>query len=249
MAKWLLLFALAVGAGSVWAAELESITVSNESKRYFVRSVAMLDAPIDAVYDTLIDFDNYEAFSSVYDDARWLTRNEDDSGEIYTYTRGCILFVCRGFGRTETVVATKPTFIETRVDPARSKVRFGVSVWNIEAVDDKTKLEFALDFEPDFWVPPVVGPFVVKKYLRKGGVDALNRIEVLAKEKVGTDEPSEPDSQSPSPSQTPAHSPSQANSAYTHDQAGASTQTRARSLVKASADSLAQAPRAATPAQ
>ncbi len=183
MTRGLLLTALAIACSLTWSAELDTIEVSNERKRYFVRSVATLDAPIDAVYDTLIDFDEYEKFSSVYDDARWLFRNEDDSGEIYTFTRGCILFVCRGFGRTETVIARKPNYIETRVDPARSKVRYGVSLWNIEAVGNKTRLEFALDFEPDFWVPPIIGPFVVKKFLRKGGVDALNRIEVLAKKK------------------------------------------------------------------
>lgn len=174
---------LALPSTGARAAELDSINVSHEDKRYFVRSVATLDAPIEDVYDTLIDFDNYEAFSSVYHDARWLERNPDDSGEIYTYTRGCILFVCRGFGRTETVVATRPTFIETRVDPERSKVRYGVSIWNIEAVDERTRIEFALDFEPDFWVPPLLGPIVVKSYLRKGGVEALDRIETLAQQR------------------------------------------------------------------
>lgn len=174
---------LFVCGGLTQAAELDSISVSNEGKRYFVRSSATLDAPIEHVYDTLIDFDNYEEFSSVYHDARWLQRNADDSGEIYTYTRGCVLFVCRGFGRTESVVAVRPTFIETKVDPARSKVRYGTSVWNIEAVDDKTSIAFELDFEPDFWVPPVIGPFVIKKYLRKGGVDALDRIEALAQQR------------------------------------------------------------------
>ncbi len=183
MVRAWLLSTLALSCSLAWAAELDSIEVSNERKRYFVRSSATLDASIDAVYNTLIDFDEYEKFSSVYDDARWLTRNADDSGEIYTYTRGCILFVCRGFGRTETVLATKPTFIETRVDPTRSKVRYGTSVWNLEAVGDKTRLDFAFDFEPDFWVPPVVGPYVVKKVLRKGGVDALDRIEALARQK------------------------------------------------------------------
>ena len=178
-----MVFALCVYGGLVQSAELDSIKVRYEDKRYFVNSSATLDAPIEHVYDTLIDFDNYEEFSSVYHDAKWLERNADDSGEIYTYTRGCIVFMCRGFGRTESVVATRPTFIETRVDPTRSKVRYGFSVWNIEALDDKTKIDFALEFEPDFWVPPLIGPFVVKKYLHKGGVDVLDRIEVLAQQR------------------------------------------------------------------
>jgi hypothetical protein len=35
--------------------------------------------------------------------------------------------------------------------------------------------------EPDFWVPPVIGPWVLKRELRAGGERALYRIERLAR--------------------------------------------------------------------
>jgi hypothetical protein len=34
--------------------------------------------------------------------------------------------------------------------------------------------------EPDFWVPPVVGPWFLKRTLMRGGTRAINRIERIA---------------------------------------------------------------------
>lgn len=178
----LLFSALAVT--TVGAASLLELSVGAKAKRYQVRSKAILAAPVEAVYDTLIDFDEYEKFSSVYKDARWIHRDEQDSGEMYTYTRGCILFFCKGFERYESVESVVNESIITRVLPEKSDVKFGYSEWKLEAAEESTVIYFDLDFEPDFWVPPVVGPFVVKRMLRKNSVDALNRIEVLAKARV-----------------------------------------------------------------
>ena len=38
------------------------------------------------------------------------------------------------------------------------------------------------NFEMDlgFWVPPVIGPYYIKRTLKRGGEDAIQRIEALA---------------------------------------------------------------------
>jgi hypothetical protein len=35
--------------------------------------------------------------------------------------------------------------------------------------------------EPDFWLPPFVGPWFLERTLARGGVDAVDRIEELAR--------------------------------------------------------------------
>lgn len=197
MAKYFaVLLGLVVATGlmipDAQSAALETIKVSNTKKRFFVNSKAVLDAPLEDVYDTLIDFDNYERFSSVYHDAHWVERNDDDSGEIYTYTRGCIVFFCKGFERTESVEATPHSTIKTIVDAERSDAVHGISTWDLVDVEGGTEVTFALEFEPKFWVPPVIGPFMVKRMLKKNGKDALVRIEVLAQER-GRDNATAPD--------------------------------------------------------
>lgn len=34
--------------------------------------------------------------------------------------------------------------------------------------------------EPDFWVPPLIGPWIIKRTLKVDGMDAIGRIEALA---------------------------------------------------------------------
>jgi hypothetical protein len=41
---------------------------------------------------------------------------------------------------------------------------------------------FRLEFEPDFWVPPLLGPIVLKHALKGDGASAAKKIEALAQE-------------------------------------------------------------------
>jgi hypothetical protein len=35
--------------------------------------------------------------------------------------------------------------------------------------------------QPKFWVPPAIGPFIIKRKLKNDGGDAIDRIEAIAK--------------------------------------------------------------------
>jgi hypothetical protein len=51
-------------------------------------------------------------------------------------------------------------------------------------------MTYKLEMEPDFFVPPVVGPWYLKRTLSQGGLRAVTRIERLARERDGR--PNEP---------------------------------------------------------
>jgi hypothetical protein len=54
-------------------------------------------------------------------------------------------------------------------------------------------MKYRLEMEPDFWVPPLIGPWYLKRTLSHGGVRAVSRIERLARELDGLPvEPVEP---------------------------------------------------------
>ena len=54
------------------AAKLESVRVDVKAKRYTVRSVVTIDAPIEAVYEVLADYDQFERVSSIFKDSRYI---------------------------------------------------------------------------------------------------------------------------------------------------------------------------------
>jgi len=46
---------------------------------------------------------------------------------------------------------------------------------------------YRLTMEPAFWVPPAIGPYLIKRKLRNDGGDAINRIEEIARQVAMSD--------------------------------------------------------------
>jgi hypothetical protein len=55
----------------------------------------------------------------------------------------------------------------------------------LEPDGDGTKMTYKVELEPDFFVPPVIGPWYLKRTLSQGGLRAVTRIERLARELDG----------------------------------------------------------------
>ena len=79
----------------------------------------------------------------------------------------------RALGRHETAVVAV-------TDPERSNFKLATERWQLRPEKGGTLLIYEFDMEPDFWVPPVIGPFYIKRALMSGGSRAVERIEALA---------------------------------------------------------------------
>ena len=90
-------------------------------------------------------------------------------------------FFCKSMRRVERLEAEEPRFIRTVTLPERSDFEYATSEWLLEPEGHGTKVTYKLEMQPDFWVPPVVGPWFLKRTLMEGGTRAVNRIERLAR--------------------------------------------------------------------
>ena len=61
-----------------------------------------------------------------------------------------------------------------------------------DRVEEGTLLTYKFEMVPDFWVPPLLGPYLIKRALITGGRKAANRLEVIAIEEAVTQTVSEP---------------------------------------------------------
>jgi hypothetical protein len=55
--------------------------------------------------------------------------------------------------------------------------------WTFEPEGAGTVVVYTFEFEPKFWIPPLIGPYVLQNKLKKDSVRALRRIEALAQER------------------------------------------------------------------
>ena len=72
------------------------------------------------------------------------------------------------------------TDIEAIVDPEKSDFKYSDERWELVERKEKTLLIYEFEMEPAFWIPPLIGPFYIRRALRAGAVDAVDRIEALA---------------------------------------------------------------------
>lgn len=164
------------------AAELRSVEFDRLEDRYVFESEAWFDVGVEAIYDVLLDYDLSEQFSSAIDAARNLPPDEEGRRRFYVRNRGCVLLFCKSFERTGTIEHEPYTSISASVDPAVSDFEFSDETWTFRPEDDGTTVHYRVEFEPKFWVPPVIGPWVIRRTLASHGGDAIDRIEAIARE-------------------------------------------------------------------
>lgn len=105
---------------------------------------------------------------------------------------GCVLIWCESFVRIGYLRLEPLHRIEAITDPDRSDFLFSRERWELKEVDGGTLLTYEFEMVPDFWVPPVVGPYFIKRALKSGGAKAADRIERIAIEEQVTRTASEP---------------------------------------------------------
>ena len=165
---------------SVLAADLEEVTVDRVDGRYVLESQAMFDTTVEELYSVLVDYDQFEKFTSAFTESRNEAPDEKGRPQFYNAMEGCVLFFCVTFERYGHLELRPKSRIEAIVDPERSDFKYSVESWDITRVDGRTEMIYRFEMEPDFWVPPVIGPYYIRRALRDGAVRAVNRIEAVA---------------------------------------------------------------------
>jgi hypothetical protein len=172
-------------------ATLRDIDVSRDNDRYRVAADTHLAASPEAIRKVLLDFDadGYQRISEIYKESSYLPPDLDGTPLVYTRVEGCLIGFCRSMSRVERLEVVTPRFIRSRVVPERSDFKYSLAEWTFEPEDGGTRVTYRMEMEPDFWLPPFVGPWFLKRTLLKGAPAAIDQIESLAIEDQATTEP------------------------------------------------------------
>ena len=171
---------LAFGLHSSVAANLETVSVDRVDGRFVLHSETLLDATPAQLYAVLTDYDLFTKFTSAIDESRNVEPDDEGRPRFYTRMEGCVLLFCVTFERHGHLELEPETLITAIVDPEQSDFKYSVETWELIKHEEGTRLVYNFEMEPDFWVPPIVGPFYIRRALRAGAVDAVDRIEALA---------------------------------------------------------------------
>jgi hypothetical protein len=169
-------------AFSARTATLNSLEVTRDDGRYELHADTFLAAAPADIYGVLLEYedDKFQRISSVYKESRYLDPEPDGTPIVFTLMEGCVMFFCMQMERTERLEKEEFKFIRTQAIPEKSNFRYSRSEWTFAAAEGGTRMTYSMVMEPDFFVPPIVGPFILKRILRSGGARVISRIERIA---------------------------------------------------------------------
>lgn len=164
------------------AAEMRSVHVDYEGGYYSLVSEAWFDAGIDELFAVFSRWDLSPNFSSAVVEAHDIDADEHGRPGFYVRNRGCILFFCKSLVRQGHVELERNVVLRAFADPRYSDFTLSNETWEFSEDDGGTTVVYRLRMQPDFWVPPAIGPYLIKRKLSNDGGQALDRIEAIARQ-------------------------------------------------------------------
>jgi hypothetical protein len=175
--------ALALGmaaASEAEAARIDVLEVAHRKGVYTVRAAARLDAAPAAVFAALVDYDHLARLSpSILESRRVGTR--PDGALVFVRSRACAAWFCRELILTQLVTAGGGRIVALAL-PETSNVSHGRTEWTVGTDGAGTRLAWAAELAPTFYVPPLLGPWLVKAALKREAQRLATGIERTARE-------------------------------------------------------------------
>jgi len=137
------------------------------------------NAPASRVIEVITDYQNLTELNSLIKSSRLLPSPEQGIDRVELITEGCMLFFCKKIRRVEDVKVEEGLGITSVIIPSLSDFKSGDTQWTFTAQNQNTVVTFQASMVPDFWMPPFVGPYMLKKQLHKQLRYTANKINLL----------------------------------------------------------------------
>lgn len=176
---------LCIGVYPVRAAEVNRLDVSKDGHTYRITFDGVVDAPAQKVYGLLSDYARLDSLSPVIVTVTVQPTPQGAGPRVRSLLRTCIFLFCKEVIEVEDVTEASGQIIAAEIVPGAGDFASGHSRWRIEAVGAHTRLHYEATRTPSFWVPPVLGPWMIKAAMRKHLESSVATLERVVNEGTG----------------------------------------------------------------
>ncbi len=170
----------AAGAGPARGAQVLDATLHRNGQTYRVDIRARIEAPEAAVRRIVTDYSHLSELNPAIKSSKVLAVYGPGSSRVRTVTHACVLFFCKDIVQVQDVKVMPDGEVVATTVPALSDFKSAVARWRLSRVDDATVMDFSARFVPSFWVPPLIGPWLIRHKLSDEMAKTAQRIEQIA---------------------------------------------------------------------
>ncbi len=162
------------------ASTLEHLEVTHVGKRYQVVMHARMQTSAARAYAVFTDFTRLPEINDAIIKAQPIAGAAPGAQRLHTQVRVCFLRFCWVLDQVQDMRIQPPEAVTADVVPDLSNLRYGKASWRIWDERGEASLVFEAVLEPDFWVPPLIGPWIMERKLRQEAIDTAEGIERIA---------------------------------------------------------------------
>jgi hypothetical protein len=168
------LWVLVLFAVSAHAAEVSDVQVTRNGARFLIDMHIAIDAPAPAVFRALQDYAAMARYNPDLQAVR-VELTPAHRVRLFTTIHTCVLIFCKTMHQEQIMTATASAdggILDAELLPYGGDFKGGRGLWVVKPCPTArgvTCLDVRIELVPAFWVPPVLGPWVIG---RKMGEEA-----------------------------------------------------------------------------
>jgi len=176
---------LLLGAGrGVLAGEIRHSESNYRNGEYNIEIAVLIEGDMETVYGITTDYNQMSRLNRIIRESELIGREYRNGIEVVRrklVTRTCILVFCFNATLVEDTWEPEYGVIKTVFVPEESDFEYGESEWQMVRIDEThTLINYHSRFKPDFWIPPLIGPLVVRQKMLTAARETIHRIENIA---------------------------------------------------------------------
>lgn len=162
------------------AGDLTELQVTEEDGIYNMKMVMLVHVQAKYVHKVLTDYTHIYRLNPSITESHVLPSPGPGLTRVKTVMTGCVAFFCRDVGRVEDIRELGPGKLRAVIVPELSSLLSGTAEWDIQPMGNQTRVVYQATMEPDFFIPPLIGPIFVKENIRGELIASFNRIECVS---------------------------------------------------------------------
>ncbi len=170
------LLLLIVGVSRAMALNIDDLRITKQGRAYQVQMTFGVAASVDQVMAVLTDYGFPDRLDPEVTKREVISRNGGVT-RVRTEVRACAVLFCKDVVLTQDITAVADA-IDAHIVPDESDFRSGHFHWSVLRSDSGgSHINFEVTMEPDFFIPPLIGGYLVRRKLRLKILTAVENLE------------------------------------------------------------------------
>jgi hypothetical protein len=156
-------------AAQAQAARVSSVQVTRSGTRFVIGMRIAIDAPPPAVFRALQDYAEMARYNPDLRSVRVERTAVRDRVRLFTTIHACVLIFCKTMHQEQIMTATASAdggTLNAVLVPQGGDFKEGRGLWVVgpcRRARTQTCIDVRIELVPAFWVPPVIGPWVLRR--------------------------------------------------------------------------------------